>query len=88
MTLKGNGRGRNEVFSLNLPGGVEKYHNKPVGIADVPGKIRNQHIPNKSQQRCRYAKTIVIPTYLFNSLTYPSFSHFIFYIFFIEFVFV
>jgi hypothetical protein len=81
MTLQESGRGRNKVFSLNLPQGVEKYHIRPGAIVDVPEKIRIQHIPNTSQQRCRYVETIIIPTYLFNLLTYPSFGNFIFYIF-------
>jgi hypothetical protein len=53
--LVGSGRGLIEVLSQKLPDGTHANHKKKnsARIADVPGEIRTEHLPNMSPHRYR-----------------------------------
>jgi hypothetical protein len=52
--LEGSSQGITEILSHNLPEGTEQNHERPIRIANVPAKIRNEQLLNKSQECYSY----------------------------------
>jgi hypothetical protein len=56
--LERSGRRLIEVVSLNLDGGTKEYHKLSLRTAGVTAKIRTEHLPKKSRERCRYSSLL------------------------------